>query len=63
MWHVWGKKRVAYRILAGTPEGRRPFWRPRRRWEDTIKMDLEEVGWEAWTGLSWLSLGTGGGLL
>jgi hypothetical protein len=57
------EKRVAYRILVGRPEGRRPFGRPRRRWEDNIKMDLQEVGWEAWTGLSWLRIGRGGGIL
>jgi hypothetical protein len=39
-----GEERGAYRILVGRPEGRRPFGRPRRRWED-IKMDLREVGW------------------
>jgi hypothetical protein len=55
--------RGAYRILVGRPEGRRPLGRPRRRWEDNIKMNLREVGWEAWTGLSWLRIGTGGGLL
>jgi hypothetical protein len=40
-----GKKRGAYRILVGRPEGRRPLGRPRHRWEDNIKMDLQEVGW------------------
>jgi hypothetical protein len=39
------------------PEGRRPLGRPRHRWEDNIKMDLEEVGWGAWTGLVWLRIG------
>jgi hypothetical protein len=39
---VW---RDAYRILLGRPEGRRPLGRPRRRWENNIKMDLQEVGW------------------
>jgi hypothetical protein len=34
----------------GKPEVRRPLGRPRRRWEDNIKMDLREVGWGAWTG-------------
>jgi hypothetical protein len=58
-----GEGRGAYRILVGRPEGRRPLGRPRRRWEDNIKMDLQEVGWGAWTGLIWLRLGTGGGLL
>jgi hypothetical protein len=37
--------RVAYRILVGRPEGRRPLGRPRRRWEDNIKRDLQEVEW------------------
>ena len=53
----------AYKILVGRPEGRRPLGRPRRRWEDNIKMDLQEVGWGAWPGLIWLRIGTGGGLL
>jgi hypothetical protein len=33
-----------YRVLVGKPEGNRPMERPRRRWEDNIKMDLQEVG-------------------
>jgi hypothetical protein len=40
-----GEKRGAYRILVGRPDGRRPLGRPRRRWEDNIKMDLQEVKW------------------
>jgi hypothetical protein len=40
-----GEKRLAYRILVEIPKGRRPLGRPKRRWEDNIKMDLEEVGW------------------
>jgi hypothetical protein len=40
-----GHRRSAYRILVGRPEGRRPLGRPRHRWEDNIKMDLQEVGW------------------
>jgi len=39
-----GERRGVYRILVGKPEGRRPLGRPRRRWEDNIKMDLQEVG-------------------
>jgi hypothetical protein len=39
-----GEKRGAYRILVETLEARRPLGRPRRRWEDNIKMDLQEVG-------------------
>jgi hypothetical protein len=40
-----GEERGAYRILVGRPEGRQPLGRPRRRWEDNIKMDNREVGW------------------
>jgi len=36
--------RGVYRVLVGKPEGKRPLWRPRRRWEDNIRMDLREVG-------------------
>jgi hypothetical protein len=39
-----GEGRGAYMILVGTAEGRRPLGRPRRRWNDNIKMDLQEVG-------------------
>ena len=45
----------------GKPEGKKPLGRARFRWEDNIKMDLGEVG--AWTGSSWLRIGTGGGPL
>jgi hypothetical protein len=58
-----GDRRGAYRILVGTPEGRRPLERPRRRWEGNYKMDFQEIGWGAWTGLIWLRIGTGGWLL
>jgi hypothetical protein len=49
-----GKKRNAYRLLVGKPEGKRPLGRPRRRWVDNIKMDLGEVGWGDvnWIGLA-----------
>jgi len=39
-----GERRGAYRVLMGKPEGKRPLGRPRRRWEDNIKMDRQEVG-------------------
>jgi hypothetical protein len=39
-----GERKWAYRILAGRPEGRRPLGKQRRRWEDNIKVDLQEVG-------------------
>jgi hypothetical protein len=38
------ERRGAYRVSVGKPEGKRPHGRPRRRWEDSIKMDLQEVG-------------------
>jgi hypothetical protein len=40
-----GENGGAFRILVGEPEGRRPLGRPRRRWEDNIKMDLKELRW------------------
>jgi hypothetical protein len=39
-----GERSVVYRVLVGKPEGKRPLGRPRRRWEDNIKVDLQEVG-------------------
>ena len=39
-----GERRGVYRVLVGKPEGKRPLGRPRRRWEDNIKMDAQEVG-------------------
>jgi hypothetical protein len=48
-----GERRGAYRSLVGKPEGRRPLGKPRRRWEDNIKMDLQEVGWG---GMDWINL-------
>jgi hypothetical protein len=49
-----GEERGVYRILVGKPEGKRPLERPRRRWEDNIKMDLQEVGCGGrdWIGLA-----------
>jgi hypothetical protein len=41
-----GMKKIAYRILVGKPEGKRPLGRPRRRWVDNIKMDLREIEWD-----------------
>jgi len=41
----FGDRRGAYRVLVGRPEGRTPLGRPKHRWEDNIKMDLQEVGW------------------
>jgi hypothetical protein len=39
-----GEGRGVYRVLVGKPEGKRPLGRPRRRWEDNINLDLQEVG-------------------
>jgi hypothetical protein len=39
-----GEERVVHRVLVGKPEGKRPLGRPKRRWEDNIKMDVQEVG-------------------
>jgi hypothetical protein len=38
-------KRKVYNVFVGKPEGKRPLGRPRRRWEDGIRMDLREIGW------------------
>jgi hypothetical protein len=48
-----GERKVAYRLLVKKSEG--------KRWEDNIKLDLQKVGWRAWTRLIWLMIGTGGG--
>jgi len=45
----WGG---TYKVLVGKPDGKRPLGRPRHRWEDSIKMDLQEVGW----GMDWIDL-------
>ena len=42
------EERGAYRVLGGKPEGKRPLGRPRRRWVDNIRMDLQEVGNHRW---------------
>jgi len=58
VWHLAGieEKRGAYRV-------QRPLGRSSHKWEDYTKMDLGEVGWVAQTGLNWLRIRTGGGLL
>jgi len=47
-----GERRGVYRVLVWKPEGKRPLGRPKRRWEDNIKLDLQEVGWR----LDWIDL-------
>jgi hypothetical protein len=60
---LMGERRGVYSILVGKPEARRPLGRLRRRWEDNIKMDLQEVEVGLWTVSSWLRIGTGCGHL
>jgi hypothetical protein len=40
------ERRDAYRVLVGRPEVKRPLGRPRRRWEDNIQVDIQEIGWK-----------------
>jgi hypothetical protein len=49
MCHAWN----VYRVLMGKPEGKRPLGRPRRRWEEGIRMDLRETGWGS---VDWIHL-------
>jgi hypothetical protein len=57
-----GVERKLYKVLVGKFEGKRPPGRPKRRWEDGIRIDIRELGlW--WIGFDWLRIGTGGGLL
>jgi hypothetical protein len=58
-----GEGRDVHRVLVGKPERKSPLGRPRRRWEEGIKVDLREIGWGVWSGFSWLRIGTVGGLL
>jgi hypothetical protein len=59
-----GEERKVYKVLVAKPEGKRPLGRPRRKWEDGIRMDLREI---SLGGVDWiqsnLRTGTGGGLL
>jgi hypothetical protein len=48
-----GEERNVYRVLMGKPEGKRALERPRRRWEDGIRMDLREIGWGS---VDWIQL-------
>ena len=50
---TYGVRRGVCRVLVGKPEGKRSLGRPRRRWKDNIKMDLQEVGCE---GMDWIEL-------
>jgi len=50
---AYGERRGVYRVLVGRPEGKRLLGRPRRRWEDKIKMELQEV---RCVGMDWIDL-------
>jgi hypothetical protein len=58
-----GEGRGVYRVSFGRPEGKRPLGRPRRRWEDNIKLDLGRQGPMGRTGFSWLRIGSIAGFL
>jgi hypothetical protein len=58
-----GEERKVYKVLVGKPEGKRPLGRPRRRWEDDIRMDLREIVVGGGIRFDWLRTGTGGWLL
>ena len=58
-----GERRGVHGVLVGKPECKRPLGRPRCRWDNNIKMDLQEEGCRSWTRLNWLRIGTGGGHL
>jgi len=47
------KRRSVYKVLVGKPDGKRPLGKPRHRWEDNIKMDLQEVGYG---GMDWIDV-------
>jgi hypothetical protein len=54
-----GEERGVYRVLVGKHERKGPLGRPRHRWKDNIRMNLQEVGCGVWTGLGWLRIETG----
>jgi hypothetical protein len=56
-WRCMGEERKVYKILVGRPEGKRPLRRPRCRWENEIRMDFRETGWE---GVEWIQLALDG---
>ena len=58
-----GEGRGVHRVLVGKPEGKRPLGRRRRRWEDSIKMDLQEVGGGCGDCMELAQIGRGGGHL
>jgi hypothetical protein len=59
----YGERRGAYRFLAGKPKGKKILGRPRSKWDDYIKIDLQELGLGALNRFIWFRIGTSGGLL
>jgi len=60
----YGREERRIQGVGGKPEGKKPFGRPRNRWEDNIKIDLHKLGMcGVWTGSNWLRIGKGGGHL
>jgi hypothetical protein len=53
MWHAWGRTEKCTKVFVGKPKRKRPLGRPRRRWEDEIRMDLREIGLG---GVDWIRL-------
>jgi hypothetical protein len=58
-----GVERKVCKVWVGKPEGKRPLGRPRRGWENGIRMDFRQIGLGEGIGFDWLRIGTGGGLL
>jgi hypothetical protein len=52
-----GEEREVYRVLLGKPEGRKPFGRPRHRWDDGIRINLRDTDWGVKSGFSWIKIG------
>jgi len=52
MWHVWGES-VVYRVLVGKPGGKRSRGKPRSKWEDNMRMDIQDVRWGA---VDWIDM-------
>lgn len=62
-WEIFGRQERLTNGLGGEPERKKQHGRSRHRWEGDIKMDPQEIGWGAWTGLVCLRRGTSGGIL
>jgi hypothetical protein len=60
---MYGREERRIQGCGGETLGKEPLGRPRHRWEDNINMDIQEVGWEAWTSSIWIRIGRDGGHL